>query len=555
MSIALQKQIRDNSEDIRGCLDDLYKWTTEMSSQESNRNGTEKPVKAPIRGAVSLEKSVGAVSSERSVAVSSEKPVAAMEKPSKNLTRDKTNMKEYYRAWDNFDVDAEEEKIEKASEEQKAQVAHIAEQKRTTCAKPNMKVQLRSSVRAKTDEDFAMAKKDEANKLFTQQRLREARDTYSQALTHLKYDCDLRATLLANRAMCHLKLNDFVETLKDTAAVLDFDPSHVKARFRKAISHSKLRQWKLAHQELTIVVEQDADDKKAQSELAFVTRMVNEEILKRREHAKRLMTYKRPISMPLRRIHIEERRGESRCSEGSGERREVSEAEARNGVASAAPLRLVTTTESKRPYVIRSLRATSEEGAGTASASALPRAGRKANVTFYDFERRWRAEKTPDERWQLLNKWDLSKLCRESFSSELLVEIIEACAGRENAHSVLVPLQEVRRWNMAYAGLTREERAILGRLMVPGGLNLGGTDAPRGAEQCGEEVNGRKMSDQPVIEVNGRKPDEPVIELRVSKTPAAPVTDSETPAAPVDFEGRKDLLPCQPPINDFHELD
>ena len=37
MSIAVQKQIRDNSEDIRSYLDDLSKWTDSMHKKEATR--------------------------------------------------------------------------------------------------------------------------------------------------------------------------------------------------------------------------------------------------------------------------------------------------------------------------------------------------------------------------------------------------------------------------------------------------------------------------------------------------------------------------------------
>eukprot|EP00397_Hematodinium_sp_SG-2012_P028370 GEMP01029863.1.p1 GENE.GEMP01029863.1~~GEMP01029863.1.p1 ORF type:complete len:487 (+),score=107.94 GEMP01029863.1:29-1489(+) len=485
MSIAVQKQIRDNSEDIRGCLDDLYKWTTEISKEEnsSSNSGTPAAVKEkpPIRGTVSLqeEKPLPSVSSMPSV--------EDKRKAHEPYVRDQMKMKEYYRAWDHFDVDAEEEKIEKeavvTAARQKAEVAEIAQQKRTTNARPNMKVELRSFVRAKSDEEYALAKKEEANKLFTQQRLRESRDAYTQALSYLKCNCELRATLLANRAMCHLKLNDFAETIKDTAAVLEFDPSHVKARFRKAMAHSKVRNWTQAQHELQIVVDQDPEDKKARSEFVFVTRMVNEETEKRREHAKRLMTYKRPLSMPLRRLNIEERlAGVDR----------LANAEPAVGAeptsAPSAPLRVVTKTECKKPYVLRSLRATqseTQEGADTAgvassvsspsrnstlNATKPPRtekSGAKSAVSnFYEFERRWRAEKNNERRWELLNEWDLAKLCRESFSSELLAEIIEACDGHTNTRAVLAPLQDVRRWDMALSGLTRSERATLEGLII-----------------------------------------------------------------------------------------
>lgn len=66
--------------------------------------------------------------------------------------------------------------------------------------------------------------------------------------------------------------------------------------------------------------------------------------------------------------------------------------------------------------------------------------------------------KEREKRWELLSSTDLAKLCRESFETELLIEIMEACEGRAEAHKVLRPLAQVRRWDITLAGLTRDER-------------------------------------------------------------------------------------------------
>lgn len=63
-----------------------------------------------------------------------------------------------------------------------------------------------------------------------------------------------------------------------------------------------------------------------------------------------------------------------------------------------------------------------------------------------------------EKRWELLSSIDLAKLCRESFETELLIEIMEVCEGRAEAHKVLRPLAKVRRWDITLAGLTRDER-------------------------------------------------------------------------------------------------
>jgi len=506
MSIEMQKQIRENSKDISAYFTDLRKWTDDIRQEEKNRTFAKNaPASAPppIRGAVSIEK-------KHKV---EEKPKEE-EKPPKEkakYARDKTKMNDYYKAWDNFDVDEEEKKLEKevcgdnfststpANSVDVVPTMDLAQQKRTTEARPNMKVALRTSVRATTDEEYASAKKEEANKLFAQSRIREARDAYTQALTYLKSVSELRSTILTNRALCHLKLNDFADTIKDSTEALHGNPGIVKAHFRKAIAHAKLKQWKLAQEHLMSVVSLDPKDTKAASELASVNRTIKEETNRRREHARKLMTFKRPFTMPLRRLQIEEISGKREKEESIQEAPEVVGAATAEAIA-PAPISIVTKSAdmAKKPYVPRCLRSTPSSSttapssapmttnpapnhsltseatmttAGTAATAGAaecksspvfkpPTRSRPAPPmrNFYDFEHRWRSLKDSEKRWELLSSIDLAKLCRESFETELLVEILEVCEGRQYAHKVLRPLSKVKRWDITLMGLTRDER-------------------------------------------------------------------------------------------------
>ena len=80
----------------------------------------------------------------------------------------------------------------------------------------------------------ALKIKERGNKLFKEQKYRDALDCYSEALllvTEIDYD---RTVLLKNRAACWLKLKDYDKALADCVAALEISPGDVKAIYRHA---------------------------------------------------------------------------------------------------------------------------------------------------------------------------------------------------------------------------------------------------------------------------------------------------------------------------------
>jgi len=383
----------------------------------------------------------------------------------------------------------EQKRKDRIEQETRKQWEHLAKQKRTTVAKSNMKIEIRTSGDTKTEEEYAQEKKDEANKLFAQSRIKEARTKYSEALSYFSSERPgLYVTLLSNRAMCHLKLDEPRECIKDTEIALRLDPSQVKARFRQAMAHSKLRMWKKAKEDFEAVVELDPTDTKSVSELRSVTRKLKEEQDARRAHARNLICADRPFTMPMRRLKIHE-------IDSSGKivvpvRTERDEVEKKGkSLPQPTPLKLITKQKienpDKTPYIPKCLRPmggddSEPETKSTSSTTPIPKKENKPAFkpalrsksnrpvkNFYDFEARWRGLRYPKKRWEFIQDIDIAKLCRESFSTELLLEMMETCDGEDpkKVQQILQNLPTVRRWDIVHSGLTSAEKIQLNTMM------------------------------------------------------------------------------------------
>uniref|UniRef100_A0A915MBV5 UNC-45/Cro1/She4 central domain-containing protein n=1 Tax=Meloidogyne javanica TaxID=6303 RepID=A0A915MBV5_MELJA len=81
--------------------------------------------------------------------------------------------------------------------------------------------------------------KNSGNEYFSLDKFSESVDCYSQALA-LKPDNKLRLTLLKNRAMARLKLEDFEGAESDCDEALKLSPNDAKALYRRALAREKL---------------------------------------------------------------------------------------------------------------------------------------------------------------------------------------------------------------------------------------------------------------------------------------------------------------------------
>lgn len=86
-TIQLQHQIRHNAQSIREYFDDLDKWQDDINSLDTQLSGKKQEAKTipPIRSEVPP-------------------PQPTVKEAPTKLQRDKAPMRDYYKAWDTYDV-------------------------------------------------------------------------------------------------------------------------------------------------------------------------------------------------------------------------------------------------------------------------------------------------------------------------------------------------------------------------------------------------------------------------------------------------------------------
>lgn len=514
MSIEVQKQIKDNSQDLQSYFADLYSWTEQKGKEERRRErGPDgrlpKQFVPPPRGSVEAE----------------EKPKPKPKKEEKKEAdpakkRDITAMPKYYNSWDQYNVDAELERLDddtrteelERKQERERLYDEEGDRLRTSDAKPNVKIRIRRAQRRASPVDNATSKKEEANQYFQTGRFKDAMIAYTMAIDYLEsyqppeegeelkpVDEDgmgdisealaLKANLFANRAAALLKLEQYIDVVEDCTEALRCVPGHLKALFRRGTSNSKLKRWGRAGKDLEKVCAADPDDKKAATELRYVKRMLAEDAKELRRHAQKVICDPtREPKMPSRRLVVSDGRGKTPLAED--------QCEASLGSAAPAPM-----PASKAPSA-KVVTEEPEAGAQTATSAALAEAARaerraakpkyvprsvqlqkapskasksqvgsQATMNFYAFETAWdRPRASVEDRVKLLRKVgadNLSGVLRESLSSELVASImstlhahLEAEGEKEASWTfrVVTSLTQAQRFDLSLRCLSEEER-------------------------------------------------------------------------------------------------
>lgn len=83
---------------------------------------------------------------------------------------------------------------------------------------------------------------DAANSLFAQSLFELAIERYNEAidiatLGDVKEDISMSVRLHANRALCSIKLQRYEEAIKDCSVVLNIEPFHLKALYRRSLAY------------------------------------------------------------------------------------------------------------------------------------------------------------------------------------------------------------------------------------------------------------------------------------------------------------------------------
>uniref|UniRef100_A0A8D8QR02 RNA polymerase II-associated protein 3 n=1 Tax=Cacopsylla melanoneura TaxID=428564 RepID=A0A8D8QR02_9HEMI len=225
----IQRQIRNNAEDLHRCSRDLKHWEAEMKRKdlELSEQLSKKDI-PPIRKKCKTDPSG---SSE--------------EKPNRISAFD-------YSAWDKFDVDKACDELDKQDSDEDEE----------------------SDIEEEEDLDriaTAVYNKEQGNTLVKQGKWGEAIEKYNVAIQTYPND----AVFFANRALCFLKMKNFVSAEADCTCSIRLDNTYVKAYQRRAAARRALNQFEEARKDTLKVLTLEPNNKQAEIELEELNRKLN----------------------------------------------------------------------------------------------------------------------------------------------------------------------------------------------------------------------------------------------------------------------------------------
>lgn len=225
-SILMQKQVRDNADDLQKEFFDMKNWEEQMKrkDEELRKEAGDQVTLPPVR-----------TKHKTKMPTASSKQSGGKVKPKKIVPLD-------YSAWEKFDVDK-------------------------ACKEIDNEEHSDSGGETRSKEDLmnahveATKHKNKGNTLVQQQNWSKALHCYSQAIEIFPHD----AVFYANRALCQLKLENFYFAEADCTSAIRLDNSYVKAYHRRATARMNLKQYREAKKDLERVLKLEPSNKEAKS--------------------------------------------------------------------------------------------------------------------------------------------------------------------------------------------------------------------------------------------------------------------------------------------------
>ncbi|XP_067001811.2 RNA polymerase II-associated protein 3 [Anabrus simplex] len=230
-SLLLQKQIKNNAEEVQSYLADMRQWLKDMKRKQDlnyDYSSDKQPPLADQESGKRVKKNTHNKGGKKE-----------SEKPKRISSYD-------YAKWDNFDVEKACEDIDR-DDIPEANVIEDEEESQ----------KLR---------DQALYEKELGNEQVKKQNWKEAIQYYNRAIKCYAYD----PVFYANRALCFLKTKDLKSAETDCTAAIQLDPTYVKAYVRRATARTELRQYKDAKEDLEKALELEPNNTVAKNDLAKI---------------------------------------------------------------------------------------------------------------------------------------------------------------------------------------------------------------------------------------------------------------------------------------------
>ncbi|KAL1463257.1 hypothetical protein WDU94_015024 [Cyamophila willieti] len=224
----IQRQIRNNAEDLHQYARDLKHWETEMKrkDRELSEQLGKKDI-PPVRKKCKEDTSG-----------------TCDEKPKRISAFD-------YSAWEKFDVDKACDELDKQDSDEDEE-SDIEEEDLDRIA-------------------TAVYNKEQGNKLVKEGKWGEAIEKYNMAIQTYPND----AVFYANRALCFLKIKNFVSAEADCTSSLRLDNTYVKSYQRRAAARRALNRFEEARKDMLKVLTLEPNNKQAEIELEELNQKLN----------------------------------------------------------------------------------------------------------------------------------------------------------------------------------------------------------------------------------------------------------------------------------------
>ncbi|CAK4090596.1 unnamed protein product [Aphanomyces euteiches] len=411
-TLLVQRQIRENASYLQDYLGDLNVWESSMTKREAQRAAASKRSAAPVRKAVA----VTVRGSQDSVSIPH--PINAVKTSTKAPSQHVYD--KGYQKWDSFDVEAALKKVDEPARPRPTAQESIPQPER-----PVKKVVAASRTTKTAPATPSVPRdvldKEEGNRHFKAGDFAAAISCYSRSLSYNPRN----PVVLSNRAMAHLKMNQFEKAEIDCTAALTADSGHVKSLVRCATARNSLGKHHAALLDLEAAMALDPTSK------AIAT-----QIKQTRENIKQSVR-----RAPTTRVQV---------------------------VVEAPP-----TPEPAKP-------APQEEAPRRPAAKTIPkiqvRLPDKAPSTAYEFVRVWKSLKHSSEMLSLRRAYlgrlrvdSLATLFKDSIEADLVSELIETLRDEQDvvfALDFLHGLTRVPRFSMVSMFFTADEKTAIKELLA-----------------------------------------------------------------------------------------
>ncbi|GLG97289.1 FK506-binding protein 59 [Gryllus bimaculatus] len=226
---------------------ELANWSSEMKTKENELNNAEDSLVTVDMPGVRSEKTTKNM-----------KPKNESKKVKNIVPRD-------YSEWDKYDADKEilkmdlEEEKKKEELEKKQRVGEKDSVKKSPVSRA--KIVGGAGVYSNTEKQFlATQEKDKGNEFFKAREYKEAIEHYSSSIA-----IEPSPVAYNNRAMAHIKLEQYLEALRDCNKVLELEPNNVKALHRRGIAYKHRGNYQQALDDFLRILQLEPSNRMASS--------------------------------------------------------------------------------------------------------------------------------------------------------------------------------------------------------------------------------------------------------------------------------------------------